>query len=231
MRPGRTTGRRTDRRPVPRVTTGPPVPRQASTGRPAVRPSEARPEHQYRAVSGRAVPRRAVPGRASRNSVRQPQRFAHARRPPSSRHPPRVPTRPRPARPRRRRPRPSATRRSGSPSPALTPSGTSEQSPLTTRRLLSPRRVPCGGPGPKPPRGLGPSHPWWVPARGGCRPVPGAAQRRKSTAVVFAPLITTATVSSGPGEYRPDSSAASAAQPPGSATRRSRSQSRSWARR
>ncbi len=52
-------------------------------------------------------------------------------------------------------------------------------------------------------------------------------QRRKSTAVVFAPLITTATVSSGPGEYRPESNAASAAQPPGSATRRSRSHSSS----
>ena len=59
---------------------------------------------------------------------------------------------------------------------------------------------------------------------------PGTGQRRKSTEVVFAPLITTATVSSRSGKNRPESSAASAAHPPGSATRRSRSQSSSWAR-
>jgi hypothetical protein len=33
-----------------------------------------------------------------------------------------------------------------------------EHAPLTTRRLMSLRRVPCGGPGSQPPRGLGPSH-------------------------------------------------------------------------
>src|SRR6266516_3348670 len=40
----------------------------------------------------------------------------------------------------------------------------------------------------------------------------------KLTAVVFAPLITTATRSPGAGEYPPVVSAASAAHPPGSAT-------------
>ncbi len=89
-----------------------------------------------------------------------------------------------------------------------------EPFPLTTRR-----RGGCVRRAGSQPPGDSVRHPRRVRRRPG--------QRRKSTAVVFAPLITTATVSSGPGEYRPESSAASAVQPPGSATRRSRSHSSS----
>ena len=51
------------------------------------------------------------------------------------------------------------------------------------------------------------------------------AHRRKLTAVVFAPLITTATVSPGRARPRRTARAARAAHPPGSATSRSGSQS------
>src|SRR6516162_9976653 len=101
-------------------------------------------------------------------------------------------------------------------------------------------RVACRRSSTSRPNGPSPC-PWW-PATA-CSPSPRSpwccspcsgwvaprAHGPKPTAVVFAPLITTATVSPGAAWYAPDVSAASAAQPPGSATSRSRSHSSSWA--
>ncbi len=98
-------------------------------------------------TSGYRTSRSPDPSRS--RPVRQPRRFSHApaqpaafavgERQPSGQRDPVALGRAQPE-----PPVPAAP-------PAAEPVRHPEPSPLTTRRLLSPRRVPCGGPGPNPP--------------------------------------------------------------------------------